>query len=88
MLLLLALLNAHAGSLDVLEVGGLWGTPAATGPTAVWFNPAALGFERGTRFLVEATPALGGFQLDRDEPVDPRLDEGGHEPSFVPYWRS
>lgn len=67
MLLLLAL-TAVAGSLDLLEVGGLWGTPTATGPTAVWFNPAALSFERGTRFLAEADLALGGFAIDRDEP--------------------
>lgn len=67
-MLLLWLATASASSLDLLEVGGAWGTPAATGPTAVWFNPAAMSFEHGTRVLIEVAPTMGTFSLNRAEP--------------------
>lgn len=60
--------SAWGGSLDLIEVGGAWGTPAATGPTAVWFNPAALSFDRGTRVLVEGAPIVGSVAVDRTQP--------------------
>lgn len=61
-------LSAQASSLDLLEVGGAWGTPGATGPTALWYNPAAMSFERGTRFLVEGAPIVADIRIDRDDP--------------------
>ena len=66
--LALASAPAHAASLDLLEVGGLWGTPTATGPTAVWWNPGAMSGGSGTRFLFELAPTIGGVTIDRDDP--------------------
>ncbi len=84
---------AHAGSLDQLEVGGAWGTPGATNPTAVWWNPAGLADARGTRALVEGAPTFGRVTAERTDPgygpVDPALlppnDAGEAPPAAVDY---
>ena len=56
---LLALFTtANAASLDLLEVGGLYGSPAATNATATFWNPAALAMEQGTRFNIEGAPTF------------------------------
>ncbi|MBX2800024.1 MAG: outer membrane protein transport protein [Myxococcales bacterium] len=73
---------AHGGSLDLLEVGGVWGSPGATNPTAVWFNPASLAAGDGHRALVEVAPTFGAVTAARTNPeygpVDPSLfDEAG-----------
>ena len=49
---------ANAASLDLLEVGGLYGTPAATNATATFWNPAGLAMEQGTRFNIEGAPTF------------------------------
>ncbi len=60
---------ALASGLDLPEVGGLWGTPAETGPTAVWFNPGALALGHGTRVLVDvAAPLHATLRFDRSGP--------------------
>ena len=43
---------AGAASLDLLEVGGAFGTPAATNPTAIWWDPAGIAVHGGTQVYV------------------------------------
>jgi long-subunit fatty acid transport protein len=79
-LALLALLvsGADAASLDLIDVGGLWGTPNATDPTAVWWNPAALGAgSGGIQFLVEGAPTLANISFERTDPYYPGEDQFG-----------
>jgi long-subunit fatty acid transport protein len=68
---------ASAAGLDLLEVGGPYGTPGATNPTAIWWNPAGLAVGGGTQFLVEGAPVFGGVNVARDNPsygeVDPSV---------------
>ena len=59
---------ASAASLDLLEVGGAYGTPAATNPSALWWNPAGLAVRGGTQFLVEGAPTFGGLTAERANP--------------------
>ena len=66
MVLLLSV--ALAGSLDLLEVGGLWSTPTDSGPGAVWWNPGAMSAGKGTRFLVEGALVYGGLNFERRGP--------------------
>ncbi len=66
MLLLLPL--AHAASLDNLEIGGPWGSPVATDPTAVWWNPAGLAAGTGTRVFLEGAPTFASITYERAEP--------------------
>lgn len=69
MLALLALsAPAHAASLDLVEVGGAFGSPAATNPTALWWNPAGLAVAGGTQFFVEGAPALATVNATRTNP--------------------
>ena len=58
---------ASAASLDTLEVGGLYGTPAGTGALASWWNPAGLASE-GTQLHVEMAPTWGGMSFERAAP--------------------
>lgn len=69
-LLLTALLagSANAASLDLIEVGGNWGTPGATDSTALWWNPAGLAVVDNTSFLVEGAPVLATVNWDRPNP--------------------
>jgi long-subunit fatty acid transport protein len=67
--MMLALLaSAHAGGLDLLEVGGAYGTPGATNPTAIWWNPAGLAADGGTQILLEGAPIFGRVIGDRANP--------------------
>lgn len=59
---------ALAASLDNTEVGGLYGDAVATNATAVWYNPAGLADERGTRFFVEVAPTFATVGFDRVDP--------------------
>lgn len=59
---------ALAGSLDLVEVGGAFGSPAATNPTALWWNPAGLAVAGGTQFFVEGAPTLASVNATRDNP--------------------
>ncbi len=69
-LLLTALLagSAHAASLDLIEVGGHWGTPGATDATALWWNPAGLAIVDNTSFVVEGAPTFATVNWDRPNP--------------------
>lgn len=66
--LLASLTAARAASLDLIEVGGAFGTPAATNPTALWFNPAGLAVAGGTQFFAEAAPTFARIAATRDNP--------------------
>ncbi len=71
-------LPVHASGLDLVEVGGAWGTPAATNPTALWWNPAGLAAAEGTQFLAEGAPTFAKILVDRYNP-----DYGDPDPAFV-----
>ncbi|MEO0604516.1 MAG: outer membrane protein transport protein, partial [Myxococcota bacterium] len=60
--------GAMASSLDLIEVGGAFGTPASTNATAVWWNPAGLAVHGGSSALVEVAPTVGRLRIDRDNP--------------------
>jgi long-subunit fatty acid transport protein len=60
--------EAGAASLDLLEVGGAFGSPAATNPTALWWNPAGLAVAGGTQFFVEGAPTLAKVTVNRTNP--------------------
>lgn len=69
LLALLALASpARAASLDLVEVGGAFGTPGATNPTAIWWNPAGLAVGGGTQFLVEGAPVFATIAAQRANP--------------------
>lgn len=68
-LLLLLSAFAHAANVDNLEIGGLWGSPGATDATALWWNPAGLAADTGTRVHLEGAPTLAGIKYDRDDPL-------------------
>jgi len=59
--------HAQAASLDLLEVGGPWGTPGATNSTAVWWNPAGLAVGEGTRFTIEVAPTVASIGMERED---------------------
>ncbi len=79
---------AHAGSLDDGEVAGAWGTPGATNPSAVWWNPAGLAAERGTQILVEGASARDDLMVSRQAPAYAPARGGLHayrSRRFVPF---
>jgi long-subunit fatty acid transport protein len=55
-------------SLDLLEIGGMWGSPVTQEPTAIVWNPGAMGAVRGTRFLVEGAPVFANVGFERSDP--------------------
>ena len=68
---------SHAAGLDLLEVGGVWGTPGAENPTAVWWNPARLTRAPGTQILIESAYVTATVDHTRTNPnygtIDPEL---------------
>jgi long-subunit fatty acid transport protein len=60
--------GARAASLDLLEVGGAFGTPGATNPSALWWNPAGLAVGGGTQVMLEAAPTFATVKGDRANP--------------------
>lgn len=73
-MILTALLTASASSLDLVEVGGLWGSPNATDATSLWWNPASMAAGHGTRFNLQAAPTFATVNISRTDPgyvVDP-----------------
>jgi long-subunit fatty acid transport protein len=80
---------AGAASLDLLEVGGAFGTPAATNPTAVWWNPAGLAVHGGTQVYAEGAPTFGGVKVDRPNPdygavtLTPEMEAAGFPASYA-----
>jgi long-chain fatty acid transport protein len=89
MILWTAVSVARAGSLDLLEVGGAYGTVAATNPTAVWWNPAGLAIHGGTQFYAEAAPTVGSVRAVRDDPdygqvqLTPEMDAAGFPTAYA-----
>lgn len=73
---------AHASSLDLIEVGGAFGTVAATNPSAVWWNPAGLAVASGSEVMVEVAPTIGQVRVDRDNPDYGVLDTTGLPAGF------
>jgi long-subunit fatty acid transport protein len=73
-LLLTMSFAAQAAGLDLIEVGGAWGTPGATNPTAIWWNPAGLAVGGGTQFIVEGAPVFAKVYADRANPPYGELD--------------
>ncbi|MCA9495257.1 MAG: outer membrane protein transport protein [Myxococcales bacterium] len=78
-------LAASAASLDLLEVGGAYGTVAATNPTALWWNPAGLAVGGGTQIMLEAAPTFGGLNVDRTNPDYGTLVEYPDFPTTYDY---
>lgn len=87
LLALSLLMPANAGSLDLIAVGGNWGTPGATNPTALWWNPAGVAAGEGTQFLIEGAPVLATVDFDRTNPdYGPPMDvDGDDEPDPYDY---
>jgi long-subunit fatty acid transport protein len=75
--LLLSALHADAASLDLIEVGGMWGTPGATDATALWWNPAGLAVDDTTTFVAEGAPVLASIRWDRPNPDYGIIDRDG-----------
>lgn len=65
---------ASAASLDNVEVGGVWGTPLAENPTAIWWNPAGLSQTHGTQVLIEGAPTFGHVTFVREDPYNAGTD--------------
>lgn len=74
-MILVLVAAARASSLDLVEVGGAFGTPAATNATAVWWNPAGLAVHGGTSALLELAPTIGGVRVDRANPDYGPIDD-------------
>ena len=82
--LITALSSANAAGLDLLEVGGPFGSPGATDATAVWWNPAGLAAGYGTRFSFELAPTIATVNIQRDNPGY-AYDPAGFGPAEVDY---
>lgn len=79
--------SARAASLDLLEVGGAYGTPGATNPSAIWWNPAGLAVGSGKiQFLLEGAPTFAKVTVDRANPdygaLDPANAAEGYPSSY------
>jgi long-subunit fatty acid transport protein len=82
--LITALSGANAAGLDLLEVGGPFGSPGATDATAVWWNPAGLAAGYGTRFTFELAPTIATVNVLRNNPTYAH-DPDGFGPAEVDY---
>ena len=65
---LLGLSIGQAASLDNIEVAGLWGSPTATTPAALWWNPAGIALGGGHQLLLEIAPTSAVASYDRADP--------------------
>ncbi len=70
---------ATAGGFSVARFGGEHGQAAGTGVTALYYNPAGIAFESGTRFYVEGTLAYRTVDYDRDPGAIDNLGTGTPE---------
>ena len=52
-------LPVQAAELDLVDVGGLWATPTATGGAAAFWNPGALAGGEGTRWHMDVAGVRG-----------------------------
>ncbi|MBX2799571.1 MAG: outer membrane protein transport protein [Myxococcales bacterium] len=84
-LLIGASLPSWAGSLDLIEVGGAWGSPGATNPTALWWNPAGLAAEGGTQFFGEIAPVSADVTVNRLNPDYGELQPFANFPTEYDY---
>jgi long-chain fatty acid transport protein len=84
---LLAFLStpATAASLDLLELGGAYGTPGTTDATATWWNPAGLAAGSGTRFHLEAAPVFAEVDVTRTDPGYTADVPGAFGPASADY---
>jgi len=83
-LLMLMTMAAQAAGLDLIEVGGAWGTPGATNPTAIWWNPAGLAVGGGTQFAIEGAPVFAKVYADRANPDYGSLEQTANGTDDVP----
>jgi long-subunit fatty acid transport protein len=61
--------TAFSASLDLLDVGGVYGTPNSNGGTAAWWNPAGFATGEGLQVHIEAAPTFGGVRYERSDPM-------------------
>lgn len=54
--------NAHASGFGIARFGGEHGTVVATNPTALYYNPAGIGFSTGTQLFLDGELALRGLE--------------------------
>lgn len=66
--MMLLFTTAQASSLDLIEIGGPWGSPTANDATAAWWNPAGLAMDQGHRVHIEYAPTWAVVDVTRDEP--------------------
>lgn len=71
-------LEAGASGFQTSRFGGEHGHPTTSNPTAIYFNPAGLALERGTRIYLDAALALRNATYDR--PPAAISDPGGNTP--------
>lgn len=84
--LILALSSVtHAASLDLIELGGAYGTPGTTDATATWWNPAGLAAGSGTRFHLEAAPLFANVDINRLNPAYGSVEGGAFGPDMADY---
>jgi long-chain fatty acid transport protein len=72
--------DSRAAGFAAARFGGEHGTVVTTNPTALYFNPAGIGFSKGTHIFVDGTLAMRRASWDHpltpDDPVDPMGAEG------------
>jgi long-chain fatty acid transport protein len=75
--------NAAAAGFATAHFGGEHGTVVATNPTALYYNPAGIGFSEGLHVFLDGTLALRGLGFVHtrapSDPVDPLGGEGANE---------
>ncbi|HEY0711948.1 MAG TPA: outer membrane protein transport protein, partial [Polyangia bacterium] len=75
---------AHASPLDDAHIGGLgFGGPTNDDLSAIFWNPAALGLQGGTRGMVVLSGQRGSRRVSRDA-IDPVTGQPGGTRAFAP----
>jgi long-chain fatty acid transport protein len=70
--------GAHAAGFAAARFGGEHGTVVTTNPTALYYNPAGIGFSEGTDVLLDGNLALRGASWTHSQaPTDPPEPAGG-----------
>ncbi len=72
--------TAHASGLSTARFGGEHGHPTTDNPTAVYYNPAALGFSKGTHIFIDGSLALRWSSYTRPESALSANGPGGSTP--------
>lgn len=72
--------DAQASGLSTARFGGEHGHPTTDNATAVYYNPAALGFSKGTHFFVDGSLALRWSSYTRPESALSATGPGGGTP--------